>query len=133
MGAARGGTGWRGRLPGATAACGSCARRTSGSWSPGFARRWGSDLTRRLVDVAQDVFVSEDDCGTIDGIYVSAIMEGGDILEPLRDRIVGRVSQEEIYDPMTGELLLDIGQVITVPLAATIQAVSKDCAGVKIF
>ena len=48
-------------------------------------------LTRRLVDVAQDVIVSEHDCGTIDGIYVSAIMEGGDILEPLRDRIVGRV------------------------------------------
>ncbi len=78
-------------------------------------------LTRRLVDVAQDVIVSEQDCGTIDGIYVSAIMEGGDILEPLRDRIVGRVSQEEIYDPMTGELLLDIGQEITVDLAAKIQ------------
>ena len=79
-------------------------------------------LTRRLVDVAQDVIVSEPDCGTIDGIYVSAIMEGGDILEPLRDRIVGRVSQEEIYDPMTGELLLDLGQEITVTLAAKIQA-----------
>jgi len=79
-------------------------------------------LTRRLVDVAQDVIVSELDCGTIDGITVAAIMEGGDILEPLRDRIVGRVSQEEIYDPMTGELLLEIGQEITVPLAAQIQA-----------
>ncbi|MEM8996754.1 MAG: DNA-directed RNA polymerase subunit beta', partial [Acidobacteriota bacterium] len=78
-------------------------------------------LTRRLVDVAQDVIVSEDDCGTIDGIYVSAIMEGGDILEPLRDRIVGRVSQEELYDPMTGELLLGIGEQITVPLAAKVQ------------
>ncbi|MCP3938522.1 MAG: DNA-directed RNA polymerase subunit beta', partial [Actinomycetia bacterium] len=78
-------------------------------------------LTRRLVDVAQDVIVSEPDCDTIDGIYVSAIMEGGDILEPLRDRIVGRVSQEEIYDPMTGEMLLDIGQEITVDLAAKIQ------------
>ena len=49
-------------------------------------------LTRRLVDVAQDVIITEIDCGTIDGIYVTAIMEGGDILEPLRDRIVGRVS-----------------------------------------
>ncbi|MEO1083511.1 MAG: DNA-directed RNA polymerase subunit beta', partial [Acidobacteriota bacterium] len=78
-------------------------------------------LTRRLVDVAQDVIVSEDDCGTIDGIYVSAIMEGGDILEPLRDRIVGRVSQEELYDPMTGELLMGIGEQITVPLAAKVQ------------
>ncbi|MEM1206120.1 MAG: DNA-directed RNA polymerase subunit beta', partial [Acidobacteriota bacterium] len=78
-------------------------------------------LTRRLVDVAQDVIVSELDCGTIDGIYVSAIMEGGDILEPLRDRIVGRVSQDEIYDPMTGELLLAVGDSITVELAAKIQ------------
>ena len=49
-------------------------------------------LTRRLVDVAQDVIINEPDCGTIDGIYVSAIMEGGEILEALRDRIVGRVS-----------------------------------------
>ena len=78
-------------------------------------------LTRRLVDVAQDVIVSEDDCGTIDGIYVSAIMEGGDILEPLRDRIVGRVSQEDLYDPMTGDLLLGVGEQITVPLAAKVQ------------
>ena len=78
-------------------------------------------LTRRLVDVSQDVIVSEPDCGTIDGIYVTAIMEGGDILEPLRDRIVGRVSQEEIYDPMTGELLLALGEEITEDLANTIQ------------
>ncbi|MDA8020682.1 MAG: DNA-directed RNA polymerase subunit beta' [Thermoanaerobaculia bacterium] len=78
-------------------------------------------LTRRLVDVAQDVIISEEDCGTIDGIVVSAIMEGGDILEPLRDRIVGRVSQEDIYDPMTGDLLLETGQEITVALAAKIQ------------
>ncbi len=56
-------------------------------------------LTRRLVDVAQDVIITEIDCGTIDGIFVTAIMEGGDILEPLRDRIVGRVSQED--DPTT--------------------------------
>src|SRR5687767_9980893 len=79
-------------------------------------------LTRRLVDVAQDVIVTEPDCGTIDGIYVSAIMEGGDILEPLRDRIVGRVSQEEIYDPMTGELLIGIADEITEELANIIQA-----------
>ena len=60
-------------------------------------------LTRRLVDVAQDVIVTEQDCQTFDGIVVTPIMEGGDILEPLRDRIVGRVSQEDIYDPLTGE------------------------------
>ncbi len=79
-------------------------------------------LTRRLVDVAQDVIVTEPDCGTIDGIHVSAIQEGGDILEPLRDRIVGRVCQEEIYDPMTGERLIDVGDEITEDLANAIQS-----------
>src|SRR5205085_1875806 len=55
-------------------------------------------LTRRLVDVAQDVIITEEDCGTIDGIIVSAIVEGGEILEPLRDRIVGRIVQEAVFD-----------------------------------
>jgi DNA-directed RNA polymerase subunit beta' len=79
-------------------------------------------LTRRLVDVAQDVIINEDDCGTIDGITVTAIMEGGEILEPLRDRIVGRVSQEDIYDPMTGEMILSAGQEITETLGNAVQA-----------
>jgi len=78
-------------------------------------------LTRRLVDVAQDVIVNEVDCGTIDGIYVTAIMEGGEILEALRDRIVGRTSQEDIYDPMTGDLLVEVGNEITETLANSIQ------------
>ncbi len=78
-------------------------------------------LTRRLVDVAQDVITAYTDCGTIDGIYVGAIMEGGDILEPLRDRIVGRVAQEDIYDPMTGEQLVTIGQAITEETANAVQ------------
>jgi DNA-directed RNA polymerase subunit beta' len=79
-------------------------------------------LTRRLVDVAQDVIITEPDCGTIDGIFVGAIMEGGDILEPLRDRIVGRVAQEEVYDPLTGELLVEIGQEVTEDVAGAVQA-----------
>ncbi len=79
-------------------------------------------LTRRLVDVAQDVIVTADDCGTIDGIVVTAIMEGGDILEPLRDRIVGRVSQDTIHDPATGEELVAIGQEITESVASAVQA-----------
>ncbi len=79
-------------------------------------------LTRRLVDVAQDVIVTEQDCGTIDGIVVGAIMEGGDILEALRDRLVGRVSQEDIFDPMTGEQLLAVGDSITEKMANGIQA-----------
>ena len=79
-------------------------------------------LTRRLVDVAQDVIITENDCGTIDGILVTAIMEGGDILESLRDRIVGRVSQESVFDPTTGERLVDVGQMITEEVASGIQA-----------
>jgi DNA-directed RNA polymerase subunit beta' len=79
-------------------------------------------LTRRLVDVAQDVIINVDDCGTIDGITVTAIMEGGEILEPLRDRIVGRVCQEDIYDPMTGEMILSVGQEITETLGTAVQA-----------
>jgi DNA-directed RNA polymerase subunit beta' len=79
-------------------------------------------LTRRLVDVAQDVIVNEVDCGTIDGITVSAIMEGGEILEPLRDRLVGRVAQEDVYDHMTGEILIPVGTIITEELANSAQA-----------
>jgi DNA-directed RNA polymerase subunit beta' len=79
-------------------------------------------LTRRLVDVAQDVIVTEPDCGTIDGITVTAIMEGGDILEPLRDRIVGRVSQEQVHDPTSADKLVGIGETITEKIAGAIQA-----------
>ncbi len=78
-------------------------------------------LTRRLVDVAQDVIVTEQDCETFDGIVVTSIMEGGDILEPLRDRIVGRVAQEDIYDPLTGDVLVRQNDEITDDLANSIQ------------
>ena len=78
-------------------------------------------LTRRLVDVAQDVIVTETDCGTSDGIWVEAIVESGEIIEPLRDRIVGRVSCEEIQD-YEGKTIVGVNQEITEPLAAAIQA-----------
>src|SRR4030081_3524333 len=78
-------------------------------------------LTRRLVDVAQDVIISEYDCGTVDGIFVSGIVEAGEIIEPLRDRIVGRVSLEKIKD-YEGQVVVDINQEITEDLAGSIQA-----------
>ena len=56
-------------------------------------------LTRRLVDVAQDVIVREDDCGTSEGILVSAIVEGNEEIEKLRERIIGRLAAEDIYHP----------------------------------
>jgi len=78
-------------------------------------------LTRRLVDVAQDVIVSEEDCGTVDGIYVGSIVESGEIIEPMRDRIVGRVSLEKIKD-YEGNVIVDVNQEITEELAGSIQS-----------
>ncbi len=78
-------------------------------------------LTRRLVDVSQDVIVVEHDCGTEDGIEVTAIMEGGEILEPLRDRLMGRVAAEDIYDPIEGTLICPMNTEITEALAQQIQ------------
>ena len=78
-------------------------------------------LTRRLVDVAQDVIVSDHDCGTLDGIEARAIVESGEMIEPLRDRIIGRVSLEKIVDPIKGGLILDFNQEIDEELAAEVQ------------
>ncbi|MDR2375640.1 MAG: DNA-directed RNA polymerase subunit beta' [Treponema sp.] len=78
-------------------------------------------LTRRLVDIAQDVVVNEDDCGTINGIAYSAIKDGEDIVEPLSDRIVGRYTLERVKHPITGELIIDVNEEITEDIAATIE------------
>ncbi|MEE9231546.1 MAG: DNA-directed RNA polymerase subunit beta' [Acidobacteriota bacterium] len=79
-------------------------------------------LTRRLVDVAQDVIVCTDDCGTLDGIYVSAIIEGGEIIESLRDRIVGCVALEDVIDPLTGDKLAETNEDISEEVANAIQS-----------
>ncbi len=78
-------------------------------------------LTRRLVDVAQDVIIHEYDCGTVDGIEARAIVESGEIIEPLRDRIIGRVTLEKITDPFTGETIVDVNDEIDEDLASAIQ------------
>jgi DNA-directed RNA polymerase subunit beta' len=78
-------------------------------------------LTRRLVDVAQDVIIHEIDCGTMDGIEARAIVESGEIIEPLRDRIVGRVTQEQLDDPFSKELVLEKNGEISEELASAIQ------------
>ena len=69
-------------------------------------------LTRRLVDVAQDVIISEDDCGTTDGITVSSLVEGGEIIQPLEERLLGRTTVEDIRDPLTKELIVKRNQEI---------------------
>ena len=78
-------------------------------------------LTRRLVDVAQDVIISEPDCGTIKGIWAEPITEGGDIIEALRERIIGRVALEDVHDPITGQVIANANEEITEDIATEIQ------------
>jgi DNA-directed RNA polymerase subunit beta' len=80
-------------------------------------------LTRRLVDVAQDCIINEDDCATLDGIDVFALMEGGEIIETSGERVLGRVVLEEIKDPFTGEILVAANQEIDESLADEIDRV----------
>ncbi len=69
-------------------------------------------LTRRLVDVSQDVIVREDDCEAVEGIWVDKIMEGSQLIEPLHQRIIGRIAVDNILHPQTGELLVEENQMI---------------------
>jgi DNA-directed RNA polymerase subunit beta' len=78
-------------------------------------------LTRRLVDVAQDVTISEYDCHTLDGIYVTPIIEGGEVIESLSDRIVGRVALDDITHPVTGEILVHADEDINEERAENIE------------
>jgi DNA-directed RNA polymerase subunit beta' len=88
-------------------------------------------LTRRLVDIAQDVVVNEDDCGTINGISYSAIKDGEDIVEPLSDRIVGRYTLERVKHPITGELIVDVNEEITEEIAAAIDAAGVETVRIR--
>jgi len=83
-------------------------------------------LTRRLCDVAQDVIVTEEDCGTIRGIYVTALKDVELEREPLAERIIGRVAQEDVYDPKTDELIVEAGQLITEEIAERIDEANID-------
>ncbi|MBI4651884.1 DNA-directed RNA polymerase subunit beta', partial [Candidatus Desantisbacteria bacterium] len=78
-------------------------------------------LTRRLVDVAQDVIVTEDDCGTVNGIVVGAIKEGEDLIESIRDRVLGRVALDNITDIVTDRIIVQAGQEITEEIAMNIE------------
>src|SRR3989449_531287 len=78
-------------------------------------------LTRRLVDVAQDVIIHELDCGTVDGIEALAIVESGEVIEPLRDRIIGRTTLEKITDPFTSEVIVDVNEMMDEELSSAIQ------------
>jgi DNA-directed RNA polymerase subunit beta' len=88
-------------------------------------------LTRRLVDVSQDVIISEDDCGTILGIHVTALKDVEEEREPLAERITGRVCQEDIYDPRTDELIISSGDIITETLATAIEDANIDSVYIR--
>ncbi len=78
-------------------------------------------LTRRLVDVAQDVSINEEDCGTLNGILISAIIEGDEVVVPLKDRVIGRVALDNIADIITDSVLVEAGNEITEEVADRIE------------
>jgi DNA-directed RNA polymerase subunit beta' len=83
-------------------------------------------LTRRLVDVAQDVVINEVDCGTLRGLAVTALKDNEDIVEPLSERVLGRVAVHDVFDPVTNELLVGSGEEITEEIAKNIDESSLE-------
>ena len=88
-------------------------------------------LTRRLVDIAQDVVINEDDCGTINGIDLSALKDGEEIVESLSDRIKGRFTLERVKHPITGELLVDVNEEVTDKIAQQIEDIGVESVKVR--
>ena len=83
-------------------------------------------LTRRLVDVTQDLVVVEDDCGTNDGFIMKAVVQGGDVIEALRDRILGRVTAQDVVDPSSGATLVEAGTLLNEQLVDLIDRSGVD-------
>ncbi|MBK1666869.1 DNA-directed RNA polymerase subunit beta' [Rhodovibrio sodomensis] len=83
-------------------------------------------LTRRLVDVSQDAVISEEDCGTRNGLTVKPVVEGGEVIAPLSDRVLGRTALEDVYDPVSGELIIRQDQIITEELIDVIETAGLD-------
>lgn len=88
-------------------------------------------LTRRLVDVAQDMIITEEDCGTILGIHITALKDASEEREPLAERIAGRVLQEDVYDPRTDELILEAGEMINEEKAQEIEDSNIDAVYIR--
>ena len=83
-------------------------------------------LTRRLVDVTQDLVVIEEDCGTENGVTMKALIEGGEVIEPLRDRILGRVNVFDVVDPATEETVIEAGTLISEDLCDLVEKLGID-------
>ncbi|MBL7712839.1 MAG: DNA-directed RNA polymerase subunit beta' [Chitinophagaceae bacterium] len=88
-------------------------------------------LTRRLVDVAQDVVINEEDCGTLRGIATSALKDNEEIIESLYDRILGRTSLHDVIDPLTNELIVEAGAEITEDVAKAIEDTAIDTVEIR--
>ena len=88
-------------------------------------------LTRRLVDVSQDLVINEEDCGTLRGLVVTALKDNEDIVEPLSERILGRVSVHDIYDPVSEELIVAAGDEITEEIAKQIDNTNIEEAEIR--
>ena len=88
-------------------------------------------LTRRLVDVSHDVIITEKDCGTFDGIVVTPLMEGGEVVEPIGDRILGRVALDDIRDPYTQEIIVEADQEIDEELVRRIEDVGIESVKIR--
>ena len=83
-------------------------------------------LTRRLVDVAQDLVITNDDCGTFEGVVMTPLIEGGDVVEPLRERVLGRVVAEDVLKPGTDEVLVERNVMLDEALVDMLEANSVD-------
>jgi len=88
-------------------------------------------LTRRLVDIAQDVVINEEDCGTINGIETRAIKDGEEIVESLSDRIAGRFTLERVKHPITGEVIIDVNEEITNAIAEKIEEIGVESVRIR--
>jgi DNA-directed RNA polymerase subunit beta' len=88
-------------------------------------------LTRRLVDVAQDVVINENDCGTLRGLIVTALKDNEDIVESLSERILGRVSVHDVYDPITNKLIIGSGEEIVEETAKIIEESSIESVEIR--
>lgn len=88
-------------------------------------------LTRRLVDIAQDVVVNEEDCGTINGLEMRALKDGEEIVESLADRIEGRFTLERVRHPITGEIIVDVNELITDEIAQEIEAAGIEAVRIR--
>ncbi|MEC8085006.1 MAG: DNA-directed RNA polymerase subunit beta', partial [Pseudomonadota bacterium] len=88
-------------------------------------------LTRRLVDVAQDCIITEEDCGTDEGLTVSAVIEGGDVLESLSERILGRTAAEDVKHPITEEVIVEGGEIIDEAMADDIENAGIDAVRIR--